>query len=149
MHAKLWLQVVQPLTDVHETKWTPHVKRESDIAQQYNSSDFSTRITWPICNWTMRHVSGLRLLNILMPFCVEERCVTWVACDCWTSWCRSELMSECICSAASQLSASLLRGLWITWEKTNQNKGEGRGGDRIKECQEIKERECRQHDQWR
>ena len=29
----LWLQVVQPLTNVHETKWTPHVKRESDIAQ--------------------------------------------------------------------------------------------------------------------
>ena len=29
MHAQfvtLWLQVVQPLTDVHETKWTPHVK---------------------------------------------------------------------------------------------------------------------------
>ena len=37
MHAnfvKLWLQVVlQPLTNVHETKWTPRVKRESDVAQ--------------------------------------------------------------------------------------------------------------------
>ena len=41
MHAKfvtLWLQVVQPLTNVHETKWTPHVKRESDVAQSYISS---------------------------------------------------------------------------------------------------------------
>ena len=26
----LWLQVVQPLANVHETKWTPHVKRETD-----------------------------------------------------------------------------------------------------------------------
>ena len=34
----LWLQVVQPLTKSHETKWTPHVKRESDIAQSYISS---------------------------------------------------------------------------------------------------------------
>ena len=35
MHATfvtLWLQVVQPLANVHETKWTPHVKRESDVA---------------------------------------------------------------------------------------------------------------------
>ena len=42
MHATfvmLWLQVVQPLANVHETKWTPHVKRESDVAQSYNSSD--------------------------------------------------------------------------------------------------------------
>ncbi len=23
----LWLQLVQPLANVHETKWTPHVKR--------------------------------------------------------------------------------------------------------------------------
>ena len=41
MHATfvtLWLQVVQPLANVHETKWTPHVKRESDVAQSYNSS---------------------------------------------------------------------------------------------------------------
>ena len=41
MHATfvtLWLQVVQPLANVHETKWTPHVKRESDIAQSYTSS---------------------------------------------------------------------------------------------------------------
>ena len=29
----LWLQVVQPLANVHETKWTPHVKQESDVAQ--------------------------------------------------------------------------------------------------------------------
>ena len=36
MHATfvtLWLQVVQPLANVHETKWTPHVKRETDVAQ--------------------------------------------------------------------------------------------------------------------
>ena len=42
MHATfvtLWLQVMQPLANVHETKWTPHVKRESDVAQSYNSSD--------------------------------------------------------------------------------------------------------------
>ena len=41
MHAKfvtLWLQVVHPLPNVHETKWTPHVKRESDVAQSYISS---------------------------------------------------------------------------------------------------------------
>ena len=25
-------------TDVHETKWTPHVKRENDVAQSYTSS---------------------------------------------------------------------------------------------------------------
>ena len=37
----LWLQVVQPLANVHETKWTPHVKRESDVAQSYNSSDMN------------------------------------------------------------------------------------------------------------
>ena len=44
MHAKfvmLWLQVVQPLTNVHETKWTPHVKQESEIAQSYTSSGLS------------------------------------------------------------------------------------------------------------
>ena len=43
MHATfvtLWLQVVQPLANVHETKWTPHVKRESDVAQSYTSSGF-------------------------------------------------------------------------------------------------------------
>ena len=28
----LWLQVMQPLANVHETKWMPHVKRESDVA---------------------------------------------------------------------------------------------------------------------
>ena len=42
MHATfvtLWLQVVQPLANVHETKWTPHVKRETDVAQSYTSSD--------------------------------------------------------------------------------------------------------------
>ena len=35
MHATvvtLRLQVSQPLSNVHETKWTPHVKRESDVA---------------------------------------------------------------------------------------------------------------------
>ena len=47
MHAKfvtLWLQVVQPLTNVRETKWTPHVKRESDVAQSYISS--VVRLIW-------------------------------------------------------------------------------------------------------
>ena len=41
MHATfvtLWLQVVQPLANVHETKWTPHVKRQSDVAQSCKSS---------------------------------------------------------------------------------------------------------------
>ena len=36
--ATLWLQVVKPLANVHETKWTPHVKRETDVAQSYTSS---------------------------------------------------------------------------------------------------------------
>ena len=34
MHATfvtLWLQVMQPLANVHETKWTPHVKPKSDV----------------------------------------------------------------------------------------------------------------------
>ena len=35
----LWWHVVQPLANVHETKWTPHVKRETDVAQSYSSSD--------------------------------------------------------------------------------------------------------------
>ena len=42
MHATfvtLWLQVVQPLDNVHETKWTPHVKRGSDAAQSYTLAD--------------------------------------------------------------------------------------------------------------
>ena len=42
MHATLvtlWLQVMQPLANAHETKWTPHVKRETDVAQSYTSSD--------------------------------------------------------------------------------------------------------------
>ena len=46
MHATfvtLWLQVVQPLANVHETKWTPHVKRESDVAQSYTSSGMRWR----------------------------------------------------------------------------------------------------------
>ena len=41
MHATfvtLWLKVVQPLANVHDTEWTPHVKRESDVAQSYNSA---------------------------------------------------------------------------------------------------------------
>ena len=41
MHATfvtLWLQVVQPLANVNETKWTPHVKRETEVAQSYTSS---------------------------------------------------------------------------------------------------------------
>ena len=38
MFVTLWLQVVQPLANVHETKWTPHVKREIDVAQSYTSS---------------------------------------------------------------------------------------------------------------
>ena len=46
MHATfvtLWLQFVQPLANVHETKWTPHVKRETDVAQSYTSSDIDIR----------------------------------------------------------------------------------------------------------
>ena len=34
MHATfvtLWLQVMQPLANVHETKWTPHVKRDASF----------------------------------------------------------------------------------------------------------------------
>ena len=27
-----------PVANVHETKWTPHVKREIDVAQSYTSS---------------------------------------------------------------------------------------------------------------
>ena len=45
MHATfvtLWLQVMQPLANVHETKWTPHVKRETDVAQSYTSSGSSS-----------------------------------------------------------------------------------------------------------
>ena len=38
MFVTLWLQVMQPLASVHETKWTPHVKWESDVAQSYTSS---------------------------------------------------------------------------------------------------------------
>ena len=34
----LWLQFGQPLNNVHETKWTPHIKLESDVAQSYASS---------------------------------------------------------------------------------------------------------------
>ena len=44
MHAPfvtLWLQVVQLQANINETKWTPHVKLESDVAQSYNSSDYS------------------------------------------------------------------------------------------------------------
>ena len=37
----LWLQVVQPLANVHETKWTPQVKRQSDVAQSCKSSGFA------------------------------------------------------------------------------------------------------------
>ena len=46
MHATivtLWLQVVQPLANVHETKWTPHVKRQSDVAQSCKSSDYTSQ----------------------------------------------------------------------------------------------------------
>ena len=32
----------QPLTNVHETKWMPHVKWESDVAQSYTSSALTT-----------------------------------------------------------------------------------------------------------
>ena len=43
----LWLQVVQPLANVHETKWTPHVKRETDVAQSYTSSGDVLKISSP------------------------------------------------------------------------------------------------------
>ena len=46
----LWLQVVQPLANVHETKWTPHVKRETDVAQSYTSSDITHKNTHYISN---------------------------------------------------------------------------------------------------
>ena len=36
----LWLHIVHPLTNLHETKWPPHVKRESDVAQSYISSGY-------------------------------------------------------------------------------------------------------------
>ena len=50
MHATfvtLWLQVVQPLANVHETKWTPRVKRETGVAQSYiyTSSGFSVSVS--------------------------------------------------------------------------------------------------------
>ena len=41
----LWLKVVQPLANVHETKLTPHVKRETDVAQSYTSSGISKTIS--------------------------------------------------------------------------------------------------------
>ena len=51
MHATfvtLWLQVVQPLANVHETKWTPHFKRETDVAQSYrHTSSAITRAVYP------------------------------------------------------------------------------------------------------
>ena len=31
-NVTVWLQVMHPLANVHETKWTPHVKRASDVA---------------------------------------------------------------------------------------------------------------------
>ena len=46
----LWLHVVQPLANVHETKWTPHVKRENDVAQSYTSSDALARYMRPQSN---------------------------------------------------------------------------------------------------
>ena len=33
--CNVWLPVVQPLANVQEAKWTPHVKREIDVAQSY------------------------------------------------------------------------------------------------------------------
>ena len=56
MHATfvtLWLQVVQPLANVHETKWTPHVKRETDVAQSYTSSGgvFAETISRDVYKW--------------------------------------------------------------------------------------------------
>ena len=47
MHAKFvtfWWQVVQPMTNVHDTKWTPHVKRQSDVAQSYTSSAITSLV---------------------------------------------------------------------------------------------------------
>ena len=45
MFVTLWLQVMQPLANVHETKWTPHVQRESDVAV-HNSCDCTDASTW-------------------------------------------------------------------------------------------------------
>ena len=56
MHAKfvtLWLQVVQPLTNVHETKWTPH----DDVAQSSTSSDFTDKRNRITCMRLSNYVS--------------------------------------------------------------------------------------------
>ena len=46
------LNLVKSLANVHETKWTPHVKRESDVAQSYTSSDFGQDPIRPEKTWT-------------------------------------------------------------------------------------------------
>ena len=58
MHATfvtLWLQVVQPLANVHEPKWTTRVKRETDVAQSYTSSAGRS--------WTLMMHSGGELFD--------------------------------------------------------------------------------------
>ena len=64
MHASfvmLWLQVVQPLANVHETRWTPHVKRESDVVQSYTSSGSIKYTCLRVRVWVMVTVICLRV----------------------------------------------------------------------------------------
>ena len=74
MHATfvtLWLQVMQPLANVHETKWTPHVKRETDVAQSYTSSaatvsdvsDVPRVIEAPVEKWHRRENASLTTIG--------------------------------------------------------------------------------------
>ena len=37
---------MQPLANVHETKWTPRVKRESDVGQSYTSSVSTNNVSY-------------------------------------------------------------------------------------------------------
>ena len=66
MHATfvtLWLQVVQPLANVHETKWTPHVKRDSDVAQSYTSpSDAPMSIIQMVL-----HDANMSIIQVVLP----------------------------------------------------------------------------------
>ena len=61
----LWLRVMQPLANVHEPKWTPHVKRESDVAQSYTSSAFIAKTPLQ---------SIVRLETHLVVMCTTSQC---------------------------------------------------------------------------
>ena len=58
-----WLQVMQPLTNVQETKWTPYVKRENDVAQSY------------ITNRVLLIISSCGLSQQTYHLFVNERCL--------------------------------------------------------------------------